>query len=75
MVYDCNEKRLFGARDRYGVKPLYYHEGKDHFVFASEISVLFALPQLRNDIEHQSVFDFLVFNRTDQSVGTFMKAF
>lgn len=71
VVYDCNEKRLFGARDRYGVKPLYYHEGKDHFVFASEISVLFALPQLRNDIEHQSVFDFLVFNRTDQSVGTF----
>lgn len=65
------KKRLFGARDRYGVKPLYYHEGKDHFVFASEISVLFALPQLRNDIEHQSVFDFLVFNRTDQSVGTF----
>lgn len=71
VVYDCNEKRLFGARDRYGVKPLYYHEGKDHFVLASEISVLFALPQLRNDIEHQSVFDFLVFNRTDQSVGTF----
>jgi asparagine synthase (glutamine-hydrolysing) len=71
VVYDCNEKRLFGARDRYGTKPLYYHEGKDHFIFASEISSLFALPQLRRGVEHQSLFDFLVFNRTDQSVNTF----
>jgi len=71
VICDCSEKKLFGARDRYGTKPLYYNEDQDHFIFASEISALFALPQLRKGIEHQSLFDFLVFNRTDQSVGTF----
>lgn len=36
-VYDTVDKKLFIARDRVGVKPLYYYYGDEGFVFASEI--------------------------------------
>jgi asparagine synthase (glutamine-hydrolysing) len=36
-IYDTVEKQLFIARDRIGVKPLYYYYGEDAFLFASEI--------------------------------------
>ncbi len=36
-IYDSDKKRLFLARDRLGVKPLYYHLDNGKFIFASEI--------------------------------------
>ena len=38
--YDSLEHKMLLARDRFGVKPLYYSEGKDRFVFASEVRAL-----------------------------------
>ncbi len=43
LVWDRKEKRLFGARDRFGVKPLYLHERQDGaLIAASEIKALHA---------------------------------
>lgn len=39
-IYDTQEKKLFIARDRIGVKPLYYYYGDEGFIFASEIRPL-----------------------------------
>ena len=39
-VWDEQQRELFLARDRFGVKPLYYHRGDGHIVFASEIRAL-----------------------------------
>jgi len=36
-VYDRQEKELFIARDRFGIKPLYYYLDEDKFLFASEL--------------------------------------
>ncbi len=36
-VYDTQEKKLFIARDRMGVKPLYYSYGEEGFMFSSEL--------------------------------------
>jgi asparagine synthase (glutamine-hydrolysing) len=36
-VYDIHEKELFLARDRFGIKPLYYYLDEDKFLFASEM--------------------------------------
>jgi asparagine synthase (glutamine-hydrolysing) len=41
-IYDARRRKLFLARDRLGVKPLYYYLGKDKFVFASELNALVA---------------------------------
>ncbi|MEW5896439.1 MAG: asparagine synthase (glutamine-hydrolyzing) [Nanoarchaeota archaeon] len=39
-IYDIKEKKLFLARDRLGVKPLYYYWNGKKFIFASEIKAL-----------------------------------
>ena len=39
-IYDTQEKKLFMARDRMGVKPLYYYFGEEGFIFSSEIRAI-----------------------------------
>lgn len=45
-IYDRRERKLFAARDRLGIKPLYYHHRDGLLVFASEIKALFACPSV-----------------------------
>jgi len=74
VIYDKLEKKIFAARDRYGVKPFYYLQTGDSFAIASEIPPLLSLLNQKPDPDQQSIFDFLVFNRTDQTENTFFKA-
>jgi asparagine synthase (glutamine-hydrolysing) len=39
-IWDTKKKRLFLARDRLGIKPLYYYSSSQNFLFASEIKAL-----------------------------------
>jgi len=50
-VWDTQEKKLFAARDRFGVKPFYYHLSKNSFYFSSEIKALHAagIPKAPNE--------------------------
>lgn len=45
-VWDSVERRLFLARDRSGIKPLYYAQVGEYFIFASEIKSLLIYPGL-----------------------------
>jgi asparagine synthase (glutamine-hydrolysing) len=36
-IFDIKNQMLYLARDRYGVKPLYYYQNKDKFIYSSEI--------------------------------------
>lgn len=70
-IYDKQEQTLFIARDRFGVKPLYYHVGDGQLIFASEIpAILKALPG-KPKANDNAIFDYLVFNKTDQTEETF----
>ncbi|MBJ2174583.1 asparagine synthase (glutamine-hydrolyzing) [Aureibaculum sp. A20] len=40
VIYDCISKKIFAARDRFGVKPFYYCRDENNFYFASEIKTL-----------------------------------
>ncbi|NQX84804.1 MAG: asparagine synthase (glutamine-hydrolyzing) [Flavobacteriaceae bacterium] len=42
-IWDTHEKKLFAARDRFGVKPFYYNIKEDTLAFSSEIKTLHAL--------------------------------
>ena len=50
VIYDTKEKILFGARDRFGVKPFYYFHDKNYFAFASEQKALVELPFIKKEI-------------------------
>jgi asparagine synthase (glutamine-hydrolysing) len=54
-VWDSRERRLTLARDRIGIKPLYYGWAGDSFVFGSELKALRAHPEFRPDIDRGSI--------------------
>ncbi|MCW3076540.1 MAG: asnB2, partial [Bacteroidetes bacterium] len=72
-VYDKENNSIFAARDRFGVKPFYYYGDKNFFSFCSEIPPLLDLLPHNPRPDNQSIFDFMVFNRTDQTENTFFK--
>lgn len=59
-IWDAEHEKLFLARDRLGVKPLYYAEHKGVLYFASEVkALLLALPPASVDL--QAAADYLSF--------------
>ncbi len=61
VLYDRHRRRLFGARDRLGIKPLYYTRCGG-FAFASELKSLLTLPSVRRQLSLSAVFHFLSLN-------------
>ena len=55
VLWDCEERRLFLARDRMGEKPLYYGWQKDVFLFASELKALKAHPAFGGEIDRDAL--------------------
>lgn len=45
-IYDTVDRKLFLARDRVGIKPLYYHRGIEGLVFGSELKAVLAWPHV-----------------------------
>ncbi|MFC2110895.1 asparagine synthase (glutamine-hydrolyzing) [Bacteroidota bacterium] len=70
-IYDIKKGSVFISRDRYGIKPFYYFQNQDFFAFASEIPPLLKLLPSKPKANMQAVFDYMVFNRTDQTEETF----
>jgi asparagine synthase (glutamine-hydrolysing) len=59
-IWDDQERRLFLARDRLGVKPLYYTQSEGLFAFASELRAL--LPFVgRPSLDEQALAEYLTF--------------
>lgn len=59
-IYDTATRSLFLARDRLGVKPLFYAELSDgSLAFGSELKALLAHPLLRREIDPLAVEDYL----------------
>ena len=54
-MYDTKEKKLILARDRLGIKPLYYFFEKGKFVFASEIKAILEIPGFKKKINENAL--------------------
>lgn len=60
-IWDTKRRRLLLARDRVGMKPLYYYRDGTRLLFGSEIKSLLARPGLDLDIDVQALDDYLTF--------------
>src|SRR5207302_177415 len=58
-IYDRPRRRLLLARDRYGVKPLFYAELDGEWLFASEIKAIVARRGFVPQLDRQACYDFL----------------
>lgn len=72
-VLDLKERKLFAARDSFGIKPLYYRFWNQAFVFASELKTLLELPGVKRLANAGIVYSYLRFGLTDHSSETFFK--
>ncbi|OXB20783.1 asparagine synthase (glutamine-hydrolyzing) [Flavobacterium tructae] len=68
-IWDNQEKKLFAARDRFGVKPFYYSVFKDSFYFSSEIKALHAagIQKVSNEKVWASYFAFGSYGMPDET--------
>lgn len=59
-VYDEKKHQLFLARDRIGVKPLFYYENNNKLIFSSEIPALLEHPDIPHEIDSQGVSELIL---------------
>jgi len=70
-IYDSTEKRLFLARDRFGIKPLYYWFAPEgSFCFGSEIKQFTQYNGWKAKLNPQRVYDYLIYSYTDHTNET-----
>ncbi len=60
-IWDQPRQRLFLARDRLGIKPLYYHYDRTSLLFGSEIKALLAHPRLQPEFNRKTMGEYLAF--------------
>ena len=70
-IWDSRSKTLFMARDRYGIKPLYYYYGRQGLIFASEIKAILC-QEIAREVDEESLDLFMSF-RYDSGPRTMFK--
>lgn len=71
-IWDKKRRQLFLARDRMGIKPLYYAQCGDDFAFASELKAFFQHPEIAPRPSTESIWHYLTF-RSVPAPATFFE--
>jgi len=69
-VWDRQARELFLARDRYGIKPLYYARCGNAFLFASEIKAMTVHPAFKAEVDREALLEYFTFQNffTDRTL-------
>ena len=69
-LWDAPNRRLFAARDRYGIKPLYYWSDGRTFLFGSEIKALLPHDRVRVQVDAPALLEYFTFQNlfTDRTL-------
>ena len=69
-IWDNLKKQIFIARDRYGIKPIYYYWNEDLFIFSSEIKSILQYPNINVDISFSALNQYFTFQNifTDETL-------
>jgi asparagine synthase (glutamine-hydrolysing) len=60
-LWDAHDRTLLLARDRYGIKPLYWTRQQDAILFGSEVKALLAHPRMRARMDEQALLEYFTF--------------
>lgn len=74
-IWDSNNNWLYLARDRFGIKPFYYHwsNRKKKFIFASEIKAILQDQSIERIPNAKRIFEYLMYDRHDHDDNTFFQ--
>ena len=61
VIWDKNKQELFGARDYFGIKPMYYALMGETFMFGSEIKSFLEHPAFRKELNEAALENYLTF--------------
>lgn len=69
-VWDKKRRELFLARDRYGIKPLYYSSVGNAFLFASEQKAIIRHPDFKRELDSEALLEYFTFQNifTDKTL-------
>lgn len=71
-IWDARERTLFCARDHFGVKPFYYAEIGDLFLFSNTLDCVLVHPEVSSELNESAIADFLMFGlNCDVATTTF----
>lgn len=73
-IWDRTERRLLLARDRFGIKPLFYCVADGELSFASELKALLRRPQFSREIDGEALQAYLAFNSIPAPLTIFSAA-
>lgn len=71
-IWDRHKKTLFCARDNFGIKPFYYYQNENVFLFGSEIKSFLEHPDFKKELNKEILGPYLSFSFTP-TTETFFK--
>lgn len=61
VIWDKEKKQLFGARDPFGIKPMYYAQMGESFLFGSELKSFLKHPHFQKELNETALEEYLSF--------------
>lgn len=61
VIWDIKAKKMFGARDPFGIKPFYYYTSDNLFIFGSEIKSFIPHPEFKKELNEKALKTYLTF--------------
>jgi asparagine synthase (glutamine-hydrolysing) len=70
VIWDASRRRVFAARDHFGVKPFYFAKTQDDLVVANTIDAVLAHPVVSRELDDEAVVNFLLFGYNTNEAST-----
>jgi len=70
-LWDSKKEQIWLARDRLGIKPLYFYKNEDKFIFSSEIKAILAIDKNKKSFDHSQIRVMLSKRYTDSDKTIF----
>lgn len=75
VIWDSKTKKLFGARDIFGIKPFYYYQKNGDFLFGSEIKSFLEHPRFEKELNEERLPEYMCYSYLPNEETMFKNVF